>query len=547
MTDAPVELIQARIANPGWTPGRNDMRDLLGAWRLLEDAEREVMEKRLARLDAPSVKRVMELFAGLDERSRGELTRPIMKSYFKVVGDLGIDDQSAFPSRCFQDRSPRVRKSVAQAIGSSWDDMGRELKNSLVRQISECLPKASDDSERKAMVEALGKSGDQGALRALNDLKQAGLGVAANVAARAKLTLERDVVRGDSSQDFCQPECLDSMGVVLWFTPGVEHVARSRDPLLGAEVLESGVLRPEGVKWSQLGRNPLWRTAGVIVHKMTDATDAKNPSKLAQSLAAKADRVTASTSLGQLGPVRVRLGRDDGRGRTFVWDFAAALSGIQCGLINDGRDAHWELRVVGRYLILVPLKISDDRFAWRDETADGASDPTIAAALVDFAELKSCEMVYDPFCGAATELILAGQKVMGLRLVGSDINDRSVSAARVAISKSGLSVRVERGDALSFDSCSFSGGPFDAVITNPPFGMRTVRGGARDLLQDFLFNIRKRLNRGGRVVLLSHAPVSTIHWAEAGGLVLSKSLPVQLGAMRCELQRFDIRSDTFRR
>ena len=83
MTNAPVELIQARIANPGWTPGRKDMRDLLTAWRSLEDAERDDMQKRLARLDAPSVKRAMELFAGLDERSRGELTRPIMKSYFK--------------------------------------------------------------------------------------------------------------------------------------------------------------------------------------------------------------------------------------------------------------------------------------------------------------------------------------------------------------------------------------------------------------------------------------------------------------------------------
>ncbi|MEI6398547.1 MAG: N-6 DNA methylase [Pseudomonadota bacterium] len=547
MTNAPVELIQARIANPGWTPGRKDMRDLLTAWRSLEDAERDDMQKRLARLDAPSVKRAMELFAGLDERSRGELTRPIMKSYFKVVRELGVEDQSAFPMRYFQDQSPRVRKSVAQAVGSSWDDMAHELKNSLVRQISERLPEASDDSERKAMVEALGKSGDAGALRALTDLRQAAPGVASNITLRAKLTLQRDVQRGDSSGDFCRPECLDGHGTVLWFTPGVEQVARSREPLLGAAILDSGVLKSERVKWLQLAKDPLWRTAGVIVASVPGLSEAENAPNLAAALAARADEIIKATSLNQPGLVRVRLGRDDGRTRNFVWEFAEALSGFQCGLINDGRDAHWELRVVSTYLVLVPLKITDERFIWRDETADGASDPTIASALVEMARLKSGDVVYDPFCGSATELILAGQNATGLRLFGSDINEKSISAARMAISRSGVGIRVELGDALLFDSCSFSAGPFDAVITNPPFGMRTVRGGARDLLQDFLLNIRKRLSRSGRVVLMSHAPVSSIHWAEAGGLVLTRSAPVQLGAMRCELQRFEIRNESFRR
>ena len=104
----------------------------------------------------------------------------------------------------------------------------------------------------------------------------------------------------------------------------------------------------------------------------------------------------------------------------------------------------------------------------------------------------------------------------------------------LALQKAGVSANIYLEDALRFQDR-----PFDVVITNPPFGMRTLRGGARDLLDEFLGTIKQRLAPKARVVMLSHAPNSTIQWAAAGRLRLVRSFPVRLGAMTCELQHFE--------
>ena len=80
MMNAPIELIQARISCSGWTPGRKDMANLFAVWGNLEVIERESMQKRMARLDAPSVRKAMELFFAADDRSRGELARCLLTS-----------------------------------------------------------------------------------------------------------------------------------------------------------------------------------------------------------------------------------------------------------------------------------------------------------------------------------------------------------------------------------------------------------------------------------------------------------------------------------
>ena len=143
-----------------------------------------------------------------------------------------------------------------------------------------------------------------------------------------------------------------------------------------------------------------------------------------------------------------------------------------------------------------------------------------------------------PFCGAATELILAGKRARENRnavtLLGTDLSERALDAGLVALQKSGVSADVFLEDALGFQER-----PFDVVLTNPPFGMRTLRGGARDLLDEFLGTIKRRLSQNARVVLLSHAPNSTIQWAAAGRLRLVRSFPVRLGGMNCELQHFE--------
>jgi hypothetical protein len=109
MSQAPIELIQVRIATPGWTPGKKDIADLFSVWRELSESERDAMIKRLAKLDAPSVKRASELFAELDDRSRGELARPLLKSFLKVSETSDLFAESSWVKHCLSDQSARVR------------------------------------------------------------------------------------------------------------------------------------------------------------------------------------------------------------------------------------------------------------------------------------------------------------------------------------------------------------------------------------------------------------------------------------------------------
>lgn len=517
-----LEQVKAQIARPGWTPGRKDMEFLFGVWRSLDDGERDSLEKRLSRIDAPSVRRAVELIKCVDTRTRGDLTRSILKSYLKSHPKADFD-WIQYPNDCLSDLDPRVRKAAAQAIGSSWEEIPIQFKKLVIERLIERLNTTDNPSEMKALSDALGKSADADALRALRDIG----GTSKNL-----LTLERDLTRGEAelSEGSCLPERLGTKPVVAWFTQGIEMIARSFGLFLGAENLGPGILKAEqAVTWSQLTTHYLWRSAGVSIGKLKSSSAAG----FVDVLTSAARAIDAATDRKAGSPVRIRLGRDVGRSRSFIWEFAEILSKAQIGMINDGRSPHWELRVVGDELVLVPIKIDDQRFSWRDVQADGASDPTIAAALVYLAELKSNERVWDPFCGAGTELILASKIAAGVIAVGTDINKSVIDAGLKAASGAGVSVQFRQESCLDHKDT-----PYHAIITNPPFGMRTVRGAARALLEEFFSVARLSIARSGRIVMLSHAPSSTVGWAEASGLRCVRRWPIKLGGMECQIQVF---------
>ncbi len=515
--------LQNKISHPGWTPGKRDIASVLSQWRSLTDQERSSLEKRLSKVDPPCAMRASQLFSELDDKSRGELCRPLLKAFlggFDVVSDPEI-----FPLDCLRDDVPRVRKAAAQAIGASWAVIAPKFRDVFVGAMVTNLRSATDNSEIKALTDALGKSGRAEALSTLEMFAAAG---ASSSLSTALLKARRDVTRSDAADDFCQPQKLPGWGVLLYFTSGIEQIARMRPPLVNAEVLDEGILYAAGVSWEQISDQRLWREAGVVLGEW----DQESAESLAEIMYRYKRLIAAATDMGQ-GPVRIRLGRGDGRGRGFVWEFAAALDRLGPDMMNDGRGAHWELRTVGSLVVLVPLKYHDERYQWRDVNVDGASDPTIAAALVQLAYVQQGESVYDPFCGAGTELILVAKTAPAAVICGSEVNADIARAARDAIERAQVKVTIHVADALKFD-----GGLFDVILTNPPFGMRTVRGAARELLAEFFMTARRLLSINGRMVMLSHAPRSTREWAEAGKLRLERSFPLRLGGMGCEIQVF---------
>jgi predicted RNA methylase len=477
----------------------------------------------LAKVDAPSSRRAAQIFCSLPVKSREELCRPILKSYY-VYFDTQIDPEE-FPLKCLADESVRVRKSACQATGTSWQNIQPMYREVLAEEMISLLSKARDSSEIKALTEALGKSGYKKAFAALSEASEE-----TAVNPQVLLKAKRDHERVDTSNDYCLPEEFGVTDFVVWFTSGVDRIAQMREPFLKADRLDDGILGVSDINWSQLWSHYLWRDAGLVIAE----SDEWSPRSLAEKVsnsAAMLKRATRRNS--EDAPVRLRLGRSDGRGRSFVWDFALELDRLSTEVINDGRSAHWELRFIDRYLVLVPILFAQERFPWRDVEVDGASDPTVAAALVYLAGIKSGESVLDPFCGGATELVFAGLLRTGAKLCGIDIDREVLRDGQEALARADVLAQLRCGDALKLGD-----EVFDVIVTNPPFGMRTVRGQARDLLQDFLGGVRKNLSKNGRVVLLSHAPKSSRDWAQAGGMKLTRSFPLKLGKMGCEIQVF---------
>jgi 23S rRNA G2445 N2-methylase RlmL len=186
-----------------------------------------------------------------------------------------------------------------------------------------------------------------------------------------------------------------------------------------------------------------------------------------------------------------------------------------------------------RTLDLVPKKLVDPRFAWRVAEVPAASHPSVAAALVWVAGVRDTDRIWDPFCGSAVELVERARRGPAKRIVGSDVDDDALTAARA--NAAGVAIELVNGDARTF-----APGEVDLVITNPPLGSR-VHVDAAALLVECLPNIAAPLVRGGRLVWITPAFRKTTTACEHAGLSRISSLPIDLGGVRGHLEHWEKR------
>jgi 23S rRNA G2445 N2-methylase RlmL len=126
--------------------------------------------------------------------------------------------------------------------------------------------------------------------------------------------------------------------------------------------------------------------------------------------------------------------------------------------------------------------------------------PTLAWSMLRLLGQRPASLL-DPFCGAGTILAEAAQVLPGVRLWGSDFSDRAVEGAGLNLEAAGVSAELRCGDAL--DLQALWGGPMEAVVSNPPFGLQL---GARIDFYRFyprlLDSLAAVVPPGGRVALL---------------------------------------------
>jgi hypothetical protein len=305
---------------------------------------------------------------------------------------------------------------------------------------------------------------------------------------------------------------------------------------LAAAKLEARALGDAGVElalagpWSTLFAARLWATAGIRV-PCPRAPDDDDGAVIARAILAPEVRTLLRAWTD--GPIRWRLELAGGKRRAVVWRVARDVTAEAPELVNDPTATTWDVIADDAGLELVPQRANDPRFAYRVADLPAASHPTVAAALALVAEARPGDRVWDPFVGSASELIERARLGPVGSLVGTDLAEPALAAARENLAAAGVTATLALADARTH-----APGPVDLVITNPPLGSR-VQVDAAALLADALPNFAKQLAPRGRLVWITPATKRTTPIAESLGLRRTRELAIDLGGVRGQLERWD--------
>ena len=119
--------------------------------------------------------------------------------------------------------------------------------------------------------------------------------------------------------------------------------------------------------------------------------------------------------------------------------------------------------------------------------------------MVRLAKIAPGQVVVDPFCGAGTLLVLAGEMAAPGRLVGADAQARWLAMAADNARRRDLAIGLVRADARALPLRRA-----DRVVANLPFGKRVgTHRVNEELYPGALREIARVLPGGGRAVLLT--------------------------------------------
>jgi len=146
------------------------------------------------------------------------------------------------------------------------------------------------------------------------------------------------------------------------------------------------------------------------------------------------------------------------------WRFADEKAAVEIWLTIHGATAVCGLRLSDRTM---------RHRAYKREHLPASLRPTVAAAMVQLADLKPRQVLLDPMCGAGT--ILAEQLALGrheqgakVRVLGGDLDHAALRVAEVNLRPVGRAHLV-RWDATRLPLADAS---IDAIASNPPFGIQ---------------------------------------------------------------------------
>ncbi|MEA1909234.1 MAG: methyltransferase domain-containing protein [Euryarchaeota archaeon] len=131
--------------------------------------------------------------------------------------------------------------------------------------------------------------------------------------------------------------------------------------------------------------------------------------------------------------------------------------------------------------------------------------PEVSRALVNLCEIRSNDLVLDPFCG--TGGILVEASMIGARVIGIDVQESMLPGAEMNLEDCDSEYHVLCGDACNLPIADQS---VDAVVTDPPYGRSAVvmAESVESLYRGALLEIYRVLKRGGHAVVISDFELS---------------------------------------
>jgi tRNA (guanine10-N2)-dimethyltransferase len=121
----------------------------------------------------------------------------------------------------------------------------------------------------------------------------------------------------------------------------------------------------------------------------------------------------------------------------------------------------------------------------------------LARCMVNLAEPKTEELVFDPFCGTGSMLIEAA--FTGCRVLGLDAQSRMVKGSRLNLAY----FNIEPEGLVVGDARNMPLTRFDCVVTDPPYGRSstTLKRTTMQIIEDVLVAVHGILDKGRRVCM----------------------------------------------
>lgn len=520
-------MLLRNLDDPGYTPKRRDVRDLLA---LLEEKDESIassVERVLLRIDQLD-DAAKASFEKASPRARGRICRLLAKHGAATRMAPWLAEVLA------SDIDAGVRKRAARAIGHAQSEAAEEA-------LVGAWHRETDLPVLRAIAESLGKIGS---LRVADDLakKKVDDPELTRIVAKARLMIDRTTLRSSATSSRIEGARAPSRPLAVRFRcrAGLAPlVASELDAAFAPKIASPSAV--DAVLTEPLDRCFMSRCAldfGFVVR----AEPIENGDVAGAVVRAL---VSARSILAELEapPHRFRISwSEGGHKRGAVWKIAEDARAASPDLVNDPTASAWNVVVREKShkredaseveILLVPSSLSDPRFSYRVADVPAASHPTLAAAIARVAGAHDDDVVWDPFVGSGTELVERAKLGPFVRAFGTDTDERALAAARQNLKAAGVSAGIISGDALSHRAEGVS-----LVITNPPMGRRVHRGAdLHALLDGFLDHAASVLVPGGRIAWISPLPARTAEHAKKLGLRQERGIDVDMGGFSAQIQ-----------